>query len=334
MGEIVNLGRFRLSVCDDLAALDREQKRSIAKQLISPWAKLAIAYEMTGAQEELDSLLERHPEAALEMGDRFAAKQDWERVLATYNKVISDATTNALLLSRRADAYLALKRWELAKADWLRVVRLQADQLQQAFYVFRNAEQWSTAAEFGQRLLEQQPQESFVTVATVIALSGDDNAYAEFCKWIAKQPAKDGEAAERAIKTSLLRASGFDIAALPSDTLIDALDSGNHPEWFPAGGWVTRALLAYRSGDADSAVKYVAKSEEHKPEEFTHAMSLAILALAQHKLNHSDEARTALGEASRVITRLKEHPGNKDHPDLLIAEILRREAATLIDAQP
>ena len=51
-------------------------------------------------------------------------------------------------------------------------------------------------------------------MATVIVLSNDEMAYAEFCQWIAKQPTEKPDPVERAIKSSLLRASGFDIAAL------------------------------------------------------------------------------------------------------------------------
>src|SRR5262249_25833494 len=43
-----NLGRFRLSVCSDPAALDREQRRYAAMQLRDPWSKLAVAYAVNG----------------------------------------------------------------------------------------------------------------------------------------------------------------------------------------------------------------------------------------------------------------------------------------------
>ena len=86
-------------------------------------------------------------------------------------------------------------------------------------------------------------------------------------------------------------------------------------------GWATRALLAYRSDDAESAVEYVAKSEDNNPTYFSHAMNLAVLAMAQHELDHPDEAAAALAEASQLITRLRENPNNQGHHDLQIAEI-------------
>jgi hypothetical protein len=79
---------------------------------------------------------------------------------------------------------------------------------------------------------------------------------------------------------------------------------------------------------AESAVEYVAKSEGHNPTDFSHALNLAVLALAQQELGHPDEAAAALAEASQLIIRLKETPNNKIHPGLLIAEILLREAET------
>jgi hypothetical protein len=103
--------------------------------------------------------------------------------------------------------------------------------------------------------------------------------------------------------------------------LINALESGNHTEKSAPWGWATRALLAYRSDDAESAVEYVAKSEDNNPTDFSHAMNLAVLAMAQHELDHPDEAAAALAEASQLITRLRENPNNQGHHDLQIAEI-------------
>jgi hypothetical protein len=52
--------------------------------------------------------------------------------------------------------------------------------------------------------------------------------------------------------------------------------------------------------------------------------------MAQHELKHSDAARRALNGASQLITGLREIPGNRILPDLMIAEILCREAEVRI----
>ncbi len=60
-------------------------------------------------------------------------------------------------------------------------------------------------------------------------------------------------------------------------------------------------------------------------------MNLAILAMAQNHLQHPDEAREALEAASQLIQRLQEVDSNKGHHDLLIAELLLREANGMIN---
>ena len=138
---------------------------------------------------------------------------------------------------------------------------------------------------------------------------------------------------EKVIKASLLRPDVIDLAGLPRDRLAASLDEGIGPDWYPVWAWGTRALLAYRSGDAESAVKYVARSEELKPGDFTHALNLAILAMAQHQLHHSDEARRALAEAVELTDRLQSDASSKGDFNLLIAQILLREAESLIDGR-
>ena len=127
-----------------------------------------------------------------------------------------------------------------------------------------------------------------------------------------------------------MRADAIDLAKLPRDILAQSLDDGTVPEWLPPWAWGSRALLAYRGGDAESAVKYMAKSEEYKPIDVAHAMNLAVLTMAQHQLGKAGEAKTALEEAAQLITRLKGDPARKGDHDLLIAEILFHEAEALM----
>jgi hypothetical protein len=63
-------------------------------------------------------------------------------------------------------------------------------------------------------------------------------------------------------------------------------------------------------------------------------MNLAVLAMAQHRLQHPDEARRALEQGSQLRDRLQGEASNKGDPNLLIAQILLREAETLIHGKP
>ena len=123
--EPINLGRFRLSV---LAVIPkRDRKRVAALTLADPWTRLAAAYHLLGSQERLDALLKQHPPAATAVGDLAAAEGDWEQAIAEYSIAISNPATNSIFLVRRALAYEATNRWNLAMADWARAAPQQLE---------------------------------------------------------------------------------------------------------------------------------------------------------------------------------------------------------------
>lgn len=226
----------------------------------------------------------------------------------------------------------AVEQWDLALADWKRGVESWPDQIERAFDSFRMAERWNETAQFGHTLLEQSPSASlrWLLVAPIMALSSDEADYVAFCQWIIAQPAETAILADRSIKICLLKPGVVDIAMLPTEPLARELDEGTAPDWFRPYGWASRALLAYRNGDCELAVKYVSQSEAHNPNDSIRAMNRATLAMAQHELGHSGAAGRALEEASERITGLRKLPGVKIQPDLLIAEILCREAEVKI----
>lgn len=59
-------------------------------------------------------------------------------------------------------------------------------------------------------------------------------------------------------------------------------------------------------------------------------MNQAVLAMAHHNLDQANDAKVALEKASELITTLNK-AGNKGASDLLIAEILFREADAKIN---
>jgi WD40 repeat protein/tetratricopeptide (TPR) repeat protein len=122
------LGRFRLSVSDDPNAFDREQKLFATMKTADPWARLALAYRQAGDQKAIDALVARRPQAALSIGDLFAADSDWPRAVEVYSRGIMANTTDADLLSKRARAYEAQKKWDAAAADWSRTATSNPDQ--------------------------------------------------------------------------------------------------------------------------------------------------------------------------------------------------------------
>jgi tetratricopeptide (TPR) repeat protein len=321
-----------VGVCEMPFESSTQRHRAAAMKLTDPWTKLAAAYVILHDQPALEQLLKHHPGAA--GGEFYAATENWEGAISEYSKLINSSTTDASLLLKRGEAYFSMEQFDLARADWRRAVELTPELAQMQFDRLRQAERWSEAAEFGLKLIEPNPEDTlmWLRIAAVLALTDNANAYPEFCSRMVQHFAESKlpETAERIIKASLLRADSVDLAKLPGDLLAKSLDDGTVPEWLLPWGWGSRALLAYRHGDAESAVQYVAKSEEYKPIDVAHAMNLALVAMAQRQLGKAREAKTALEEASQLIIRLKGDPGRKGDHDLLIAEILFHEAEGLM----
>jgi tetratricopeptide (TPR) repeat protein len=266
--QAINLGRFRLSVSADPDAYVNTERRFAAMKMDDPWAKLAAAYYLIGDQTAVDQLLEQHPHAAQGIGDLYALNGNWQRAIEEYSKRIKDQTNNATLLSKRAAAYIATEQWTLAKADWLRAVALKPDQMQAAFDPFQQAQRWSDALAFGEKLIEINPNESlsWLNLAPVAAVAGDET-YRDFCRRYAQhfKETTDAMVAERMIKACLLKPGSVDLDTLPRETLAKALDEETAADWLRPWAWASRALLAYRRGDAASAVNYVANSEALPP---------------------------------------------------------------------
>jgi serine/threonine protein kinase/WD40 repeat protein/tetratricopeptide (TPR) repeat protein len=330
--DAVNLGRFRLSVSDDPEVFNRERLRLAALRNSDPWGKLAAAYMISGDQPALDTLRTAHPVAYAAIGELYAAENNWEQAIAVYNQLITSETTDAEQLAKRAAAYMSSEQWELAKADWLRALESQPGLAQTAFDGFRSAERWSDATVFGSIMMKQEPTNSYlwIQIAPIVVLSQDQAAYRSFCQETMENHRNTPEviATERAIKSCLLRPGAIDATELPGDLLAKPLNDGTYPEGFHPWGWTTLAFLAYRNGDAESALKHITQSEQLQPSDYTQALNLAVRALAQHQLRHPDEARKALDESSRVIKELQSSP---KHHDVLVAEILYREAETMIN---
>jgi tetratricopeptide (TPR) repeat protein len=117
-----NLGRFRLSVSSNSAAIEQEPKLLAVTNLTDPWQKLAAAYQLNGDQRAIDQLVERRPRLAGPIGDLFTREpnKNWQRAVEIYNKGVTANTTDADLFSKRARAYEALENWDAAVADWSR----------------------------------------------------------------------------------------------------------------------------------------------------------------------------------------------------------------------
>jgi tetratricopeptide (TPR) repeat protein len=331
-GQLIDVGLMESSV-----SAGRLQQHSAAMKLADPWERLAGAYVFQGDREALDALLQAHPSAAAVAGDLDAADKNWDWAIAEYSQLITAETADASLLTRRAAAYLGAQEWDLAVADWKRAVQLQPDLLQRAFDELKAASRWGEAIPFGKQLVELKRDDSleWLRIAPLYLLAGDETGYAEFCGELAAHFAASTlpEDADRIIKAALLRPGAIDPAKLPIDSFGRSLDDGTSPDWLAPWGWGTRALAAYRSGAAESAVNYVARSEERRPADSAHALNLAVLAMARHQLGNRDEAQTALDELSELVSRLQAgDPLHRVH-DVLIARIMLHEAESQLAGQ-
>lgn len=332
-----NLGHFRLSVSAEPNAFEFEHNRLAAMKIGNPWARLIAAYRLSGNDSEVAKLLEQRPELVPELADYFLTIEDWEQAIALYSKSITAETTDVSLLTRRAEAYGRAGEWKLAEADWQRVFAQAPELSDRLFQRFRSTERWNEAAIAGWHFLTQKPDDSihWLQMSVVLVMSGDEAGYKELCLKMARQfeQSTNPEDFERVCKASILLPGVVNPSQLPEKPFADAMDAGTVPEWFPAWGWLTRAGLAYRRGDAESALEYLEKSEALTPQERIHANNLVLQAMVLQKLERHDEARKTLEEAKEFINGLQKRPEVRGDHDVLIALISLREAEALINGE-
>ncbi|MCA9062159.1 MAG: tetratricopeptide repeat protein [Planctomycetaceae bacterium] len=338
-----NLGCFRLSTSMDPQAFQSDSATFAATRIADPWGRLTAAYELAGQNQLAKETLVDHPEASKTLLKWYAFKEQWQQVVDICNQLISQETDDTTLLMTRAGAYMELEQLDVARADWKRAHELDAElvttTLKTAFETASQAEHWQEAVRYGWQWLELKPVDEFrwMQVATALARSGNASEYSAFCERAATQYAgtEIGGTSERVTKMTLLLPGAIDPARLPSQPLTKYLDQaagakGGHLPWF----WSTRALLAYRTGDSASAIRYVARAEEHKPVDVTRAMALSILALAQHRVGKIDEATAMLQQATELAAAIRQQTLAKGSnvADVQIAEVLLREATQVIGA--
>ena len=242
------------------------------------------------------------------------------------------------LLRKNSDfEYGSPEYWEAAVAYWTEAVEKNSEVAATAYRSCVNAERWSDAVPFGTRLLETESATSvqWLNVATTVALAGDAAAHREFCTRMAHrfESAEGSSEATHVCKSSLLLPGSADLAKQFEKTIVDELEKGESPSGLLAFRWGLRGLLAFRDGDADQALEYLQKAEETNGTEFAKAQNLAIRALAEYKLGKLDESRASQMQAAKIIEQLKQEPANRSHADLLIAQILLREAQAASDSK-
>ena len=101
-------------------------------------------------------------------------------------------------------------------------------------------------------------------------------------------------------------------------------------------GSASRALYAYRAGNAEGAIDWAQKCIEISVNDEQRALVLAVQSLSQQKLGQSDAARESLAQATALIdaalTEFRRNPQLLDWQDWLIADILRREAVATVSS--
>ncbi len=206
---------------------------------------------------EIDERLAEHPDdAALlelraELAGQWQASEDQLVDFTAAINVLAELEDSRAELSRlyrrRGDVQFGLKQWPPAAADYsLAVTHGTIDELLLA------SQAWADDSLM------------WLRIAAVLVLAGEDSTYPEYCAHMVRQFSESDapEDVERTVKACLLQANSIELALLPSDRLARSLDEGTAPQGFLAWGWGTRGLLAFRSGDAESAVKYVTNSED------------------------------------------------------------------------
>jgi tetratricopeptide (TPR) repeat protein len=218
-----------------------------------------------------------------------------------------------------------LEQWESAEADMRRSAEEDFNRPVR-FEMYKTRGDWWAAAIYGERMLDVDPRgQSWIDLAPILVLLGNEDDYSDFCKRRIEADAQWEDRSGVTCKICLLLPDAVPLDQLPISRFIKLMDEGEMPASLNAWNWGARALIAYRSGAYEEVAEYVKKQQENDPNDLARALGLACLALAEHDLGKLESYETTMRELSELLDSYPQ----KTQRDWLIADILRREAETL-----
>jgi Flp pilus assembly protein TadD len=232
-----------------------------------------------------------------------------DEAIAHFTKALTLEPNESELLLGRGRLYIRLGRWKQAAADYSRLVELEpSDEL------------------------------TWLHAAPLLVLADDLKSYREHCEKMLARFGQSNEAhvAEKTSKACMLLPRTITTCGPPLRTLQNALENGSAPKWLAKHGYATLALAAHRAGNADETTRHIRKaqqSHEYARTSTVKAIVLCLLAMSQQRLAEPEKASQTLARPSAMIDQRLQKLADGDlgmWHDWLIAEILRREAASSI----
>jgi eukaryotic-like serine/threonine-protein kinase len=217
--------------------------------------------------------------------------------------------------------------------------------------LFASHTRWKEAAADLSRALELSPENHLIwhNLAVVLVQESRLELYREHCAKSIERFGNTADAltAERIAKDCMiLPASGVDLDRVARMTQT-ALRGTNYPSgqgWSHAWCQLTKGLADYRQGHFASAVDWAEKGLRADQEgdvggyRECNVEAYTVQAMAYHQLNQPDKARAALAKGSELATtklaKIEDGDLGGGWQDVIIAQVLLREAKALIEGQP
>ena len=197
----------------------------------------------------------------------------------------------------------------------------------------------------GEMKLAPKNRNAWMRLGFCLLFAGDEHAYRQHCRAMVAQfrGTKDASIAEALCKLSLLLPGTIELSELPSRLLREA---STDPKWKKSQDWFSLccALISHREGNYEESLA-LTKALSTLPGNLG-AQTLVLRAMAEHQLGQKDQARKTLAQAEVLIPPELRTLGTADYDGplpvpvdtvnqgFMFAEILRREAAALINGSP
>jgi tetratricopeptide (TPR) repeat protein len=289
-----------------------------------------------------------HPqtlEAAVKLSSLFINEDKRTEAQALNQELAALTLEDSKAGSALTEILSRMGRWDEAAANCSLLINANPDDVMAWFKrgeIFGRTGRWKEAAADLAHAVRLKPTDNFASriLAPVLIANRDLKSYRQLCQHMLTQFAdtKDIGTADTVAKNCLLLPS-TEVDSNAVAKLADvAVMLGSQSEYFP---WfeLCKGLAEYRQEHFDGAAEWSQKAltKQSQPLE-RDACAYLVLAMAQMKAGRHSAARVAFRTGAEIVEKKLPNLNSDDlgvqWVDVIIANILMREAKALIEGQP